>query len=57
MNIGDKVRIRTGKRGNPPHGEVVAVYPINAMVKRRTTAGAITESYPLDALTVIPDGK
>lgn len=59
MKPGDRVKIRTGKRGNPPIGEVVAFEEDDfnevVVVKRNTRQGVVNERYSRDALTVIPD--
>lgn len=60
MKVGDKVRIRTGRRGNPPRGEVIELVTGGdvtryeaAWVKRRTPQGAVVEQWPLQSLTVV----
>lgn len=56
MKVGDIVKIRTGKRGNPPRGEVVELQfthdPPTARVSRK---GIGIEVYPIDCLTVVED--
>jgi hypothetical protein len=58
MNIGDRVKIKTGKRGNPPRGVIESVTaetigggPCAFMVRTRGKS----EVYRADQLTVVPE--
>ena len=64
MKVGDKVKIRTGRRGKPPQGEVVDIIPAGdpqnpaqvleprARVSRK---GVGIEVYPIADLTVVEE--
>jgi len=53
MKIGDKVRIKTGKRGRPPVGEIIGEAECNGKPGFRVTTKHGPEIYSVEELTLV----
>ena len=54
MKVGDKVRIRTGRRGRPPVGEILEVLNLETGAKYKVATKNGPEIYGVEELELVP---